>query len=65
MDEAAKQIGQVVEGVRNTKEVFHLSQLHKVEMPICHAIYNILYLNQDPKEAAMELLSRELKVEGD
>jgi glycerol-3-phosphate dehydrogenase (NAD(P)+) len=65
MDEAAKQIGQVVEGVRNTKEVFHLSELHKVEMPICHAIYNILYLNQDPKEAAKELLTRELKVEGE
>jgi glycerol-3-phosphate dehydrogenase (NAD(P)+) len=65
MEEAAKQIGQVVEGVRNTKEVFHLSQLHKVEMPICHAIYNILYLNQDPKEAAKALLTRELKAEGE
>jgi len=64
MDEAAKQIGQVVEGVRNTKEVFHLSQLHQVDMPICQSIYSILYLNQDPKDAAKDLLTRELKTEG-
>ena len=64
IDEAAKQIGQVVEGVRNTKEVFHLAQLHQVEMPICQSIYNIIYLKQDPKIAAKELLTRELKIEG-
>jgi len=65
MEEAAKAIGQVVEGVRNTKEVFHLAQMHKVDMPICQAIYNILYLGQDPKLAARELLTRSMKVEGD
>jgi len=65
MEEAAKAIGQVVEGVRNTKEVFHLAQMHSVDMPICQAIYNILYLGQDPKLAARELLTRSMKVEGD
>lgn len=65
IDEAAKEIGQVVEGVRNTKEVYHLAQLHNVDMPICQAIFNILYCDQNPKEAARELFSRAMKSEGD
>lgn len=62
--EAAKEIGQVVEGVRNTREVHHLAQRHKVDMPICDVIYNILYLNMDPIKAARELLTRAAKIEG-
>ncbi|WP_196138900.1 NAD(P)H-dependent glycerol-3-phosphate dehydrogenase [Aliikangiella sp. G2MR2-5] len=65
VEQAAKEIGQVVEGVRNTKEVFHLANKLEVDMPICQAIYRIIYENQDPKIAARELLTRDLKVEGD
>ncbi len=65
VEEAAREIGQVVEGVRNTKEVYHLAQARNVDMPICQAIYNILYCDQDPKEAARELFTRAMKVEGD
>ncbi|TQV88869.1 NAD(P)H-dependent glycerol-3-phosphate dehydrogenase [Aliikangiella coralliicola] len=64
-EKAAAEIGQVVEGVRNTKEVRHLAELHEVDMPICQSIYNILYCDQDPKQAARELLTRAMKVEGD
>lgn len=63
--EAASQIGQVVEGVRNTKEVYRLAQKLQVDMPICHAVFSIIYEKQDPKIAARELMSRTLKVEGD
>lgn len=62
---AAAQIGQVVEGVRNTKEVYHLSQMLRVDMPICNAIYQILYCQQDPRQAALDLFARAMKVEGD
>jgi len=64
-DQAATDIGQVVEGVRNTKEVYRLAQKHGVEMPVCESIYKILYENQDPRVAAKELLTRTMKVEGD
>jgi len=63
--QAAADIGQVVEGARNTKEVYHLAQKHGVEMPVCESIYKILYENQDPRVAAKELLTRTMKVEGD
>ncbi len=65
IEQAAKDIGQVVEGVRNTKEVFNLAQSKGIDMPICQAIYDILYNKQDPRIAAKELLTREMKVEGD
>lgn len=65
MEQAAEEIGQVVEGVRNTKEVQHLAEKLAVDMPICQAIYNILYLNQEPHIAAKMLLTRTMKVEGE
>lgn len=57
------EIGQVVEGVRNAKEVKMLSQRVGVEMPICAAIYQIIYEGVDPKFAAHQLLTRDLKTE--
>lgn len=65
IEQAAKDIGQVVEGVRNTKEVYNLAKSKGIDMPICQSIYNILYNKQDPRVAAKELLTREMKVEGD
>lgn len=64
-ENAAKEIGQVVEGARNVKEVKRLADKHQVDMPICESVYNILYNKLDPKEAAKMLLTRALKVEGD
>ncbi|WP_251358916.1 NAD(P)H-dependent glycerol-3-phosphate dehydrogenase [Kangiella sp. TOML190] len=57
------QIGQVVEGVRNAKEVKMLSERVGVEMPICDVVYKIIYQNLDAKQAAHELLTRDLKRE--
>ncbi len=65
IEQAAKDIGQVVEGVRNTKEMAKLANLHQVDMPICQSIYKVLYEKQSPKEAAKDLLTRAMKVEGD
>ncbi len=65
IDEAAKQIGQVVEAVRNTKEVHALAEKIGVEMPIVDAIYQVLYQQLPPKKAAELLLSRDLKQEGE
>ncbi|NVJ66397.1 MAG: NAD(P)-dependent glycerol-3-phosphate dehydrogenase, partial [Gammaproteobacteria bacterium] len=61
--EIEAEIGQVVEGVRNAKEVKMLSERHGVEMPICEAIYQIIYQGVDPKLVAHQLLTRDLKTE--
>ena len=63
IDEAQVEIGQVVEGYRNTEEVYNLAKRVGVEMPICEQIYYVLYQGKAVKEAAMELLSRSKKGE--
>lgn len=60
---AQTEIGQVVEGYRNTKEVWALAQRCKVEMPIVEQIYHVLYKGKDAKQAAQDLLAREKKSE--
>ncbi|WP_273753856.1 NAD(P)H-dependent glycerol-3-phosphate dehydrogenase [Bartonella sp. MM73XJBT.G] len=61
--EAEKQIGQVVEGYLNTKEVYTLAKRIGLEMPIVEQIYQILYCGKNITEAANTLLSRTLKDE--
>ncbi|QSX37330.1 NAD(P)H-dependent glycerol-3-phosphate dehydrogenase [Shewanella sedimentimangrovi] len=60
---AQAEIGQVVEGYRNTKEVYTLAHRLGVEMPITEQIYQVLYEDKSPLEAAKELLAREKKSE--
>ncbi|MBV1841869.1 NAD(P)H-dependent glycerol-3-phosphate dehydrogenase [Photobacterium ganghwense] len=63
VDTAQQEIGQVVEGYRNTKEVWVLAQRMGVEMPITEQIYKVLYQSKDAREAAKDLLAREKKDE--
>ena len=63
VEQAITDIGQVVEGYRNTKEVYMLAQRESVEMPIVEQVYQVLYQNKDVKSAAAALLSRDRKFE--
>jgi len=63
IEQAQVEIGQVVEGYRNTEEVYNLAKRHHIEMPICEQIYYVLYENKAVKEAAIALLSRDKKGE--
>jgi len=63
VEEAIANIGQVVEGYRNTKEVYMLAQRHGVEMPIVEQVYQVLYNSKNAKLAAAALLSRDRKFE--
>ncbi len=60
---AQDEIGQVVEGYRNTKEVWLLANRVGVEMPIVDQIYQVLYQNKDARLAAQHLLARDKKSE--
>jgi len=63
VEQAITNIGQVVEGYRNTKEVYLLAKRMNVEMPIVEQVYQVLYQGKSAKLAAMDLLSRERKYE--
>jgi glycerol-3-phosphate dehydrogenase (NAD(P)+) len=63
IDEAQREIQQVVEGVLAAKAVKEVSGKLGVEMPICVEIYRIIYEDIPPAEAVRALMSRALKPE--
>jgi glycerol-3-phosphate dehydrogenase (NAD(P)+) len=63
LSEALEEIGQVVEGIGTSEEVWRLAQRHQVELPISEQVYGIIHKGWDPSEAVRRLLSRELKSE--
>ncbi|MDF2778092.1 MAG: NAD(P)H-dependent glycerol-3-phosphate dehydrogenase [Enterobacteriaceae bacterium] len=63
VQQAQTQIGQVVEGYRNTKEVRELAHRFGVEMPITEEIFQVLYCGKNAREAALTLLGRTRKDE--
>jgi glycerol-3-phosphate dehydrogenase (NAD(P)+) len=63
VDEAAAKVGQVVEGLRNTREVMQLAQREGVEMPIAEQVHRVLFEQCAAREAVQSLLIREQKME--
>lgn len=55
----------VAEGVKTAQSLYNLSRRLQVEMPISHAVYQILYEDLSPKEALFLLMTRDLKNELD
>ena len=65
VDEAKKEIQQVVEGVMAAEAVMEVATKLDIEMPICHQVYRILYEGASPREAVGALMRRSLKSESD
>jgi glycerol-3-phosphate dehydrogenase (NAD(P)+) len=63
VEEAQREIQQVVEGVLAAEAVHRVAREAEVEMPICEQIYRILYEGAEPREAVAALMKRELKSE--
>lgn len=53
----------LAEGYYTAKAIMKLCDRYGVDMPICHAVYRILYEGQDIKSAMQELFERSLKAE--
>tara|TARA_B110000037_G_scaffold217120_1_gene277467 strand:- start:206 stop:1219 length:1014 start_codon:yes stop_codon:yes gene_type:complete len=58
MEEIAEEIGQVVEGVKAAKAVHGVAKALNVDMPICEAVYKLLYEGMSTDEAVESLMSR-------
>jgi glycerol-3-phosphate dehydrogenase (NAD(P)+) len=63
VEEAVTEIGQVVEGVSTSEEVWRLARRNGVEMPISEQINGIIHKGWDPNQSVRDLLSREQKPE--
>ncbi len=63
IEEAKKEIGMTIEAVDNIEIAYELSKKYNIEMPIVNSIYDILYNNLNPKDAVLQLMTREAKQE--
>jgi glycerol-3-phosphate dehydrogenase (NAD(P)+) len=53
----------LAEGYYTVKALVTLGERYNVDLPICRAVYNVLYNNSSPKEEMSTLFSRSLKYE--
>lgn len=58
-----ERFGALAEGYYTAKAMVELGEKYGVELPICSAVYRILYEGADCKAALMSLMTRELKNE--
>jgi glycerol-3-phosphate dehydrogenase (NAD(P)+) len=63
IDEALRQIGQVVESVLTAVEVNRLALKHGLDLPISAAVHAVLHGEVTPVDALRRLMAREQKAE--
>ncbi len=63
MEEIQQGFREVAEGVKTTLSVYRLAEKLDVDMPICRAVYGIIYENRTPRSVVTELMERTLKPE--
>ncbi len=56
-------LGHVAEGVKTAKSAYDLSVREGVDMPIAHEVYKVLYEGKSPRQAVVDIMTRELKRE--
>jgi len=63
IDEAVREIGQVVESIQTADEVMRLADRHGIELPIALNVRDVLHGTITPAEGLARLLAREQKAE--
>jgi glycerol-3-phosphate dehydrogenase (NAD(P)+) len=63
LDEARREIGQAIEGVRTVKAVCNLANKYNIDMPISEQIFQLINGDIKPEQAVQALLLREPKAE--
>lgn len=63
VEDAVKEVGQVVEGLNALPAAMAMAEYYDVEMPITFALDKIVRGHADPKETVTELMSRDKKLE--
>lgn len=63
LDEITKGMKGIAEGVRTTRSLYRLAEVHGIDMPITREVYMVLYEGKDPTAAVSDLMGRPLKRE--
>ena len=60
---SGEKFDKLAEGVSTVEALKYLAQKYEVELPICNAVYEILFEKADPKEKLLDLFLRPIKFE--
>ena len=63
VEETREIVGMTIESIDNIEVAYELSKIHKVDMPIVHTVYDVLYNGLNPKESVNILMTRDKKSE--
>ena len=63
MEETKKEVGMTIESIDNIEVAYKLAQKYNIEMPIVNTVYDVLYNGLKPKEAVVQLMTRDKKCE--
>lgn len=63
IEETKKEIGMTIESIDNIEIAHKLAIKYNVEMPICNAVYDVLYNGLSPRDAVETLMTRTLREE--
>ncbi len=63
LDEIEQSVHMAVEGIPNTKNLYHLAKKHDVRTPIIDEVHAVLYENKSPEDALSQLLNRDPRPE--
>ncbi len=63
LEETRKEVGMTIESIDNIEVAYKLAQKYNIEMPIVNTVYDVLYHGLQPKEAVLQLMTRQKKCE--
>ena len=63
IEETKKEVGMTIESIDNIEVAHKLAEKYNIEMPIVSTVYDVLYNGLKPKEAVLQLMTREKKCE--
>lgn len=63
VEDATKEVGMVVEGIKTTKSAYQLAKKHGVSMPITEELYKVLYEESNVRNSVDNLMGRSKKDE--
>ena len=63
IEETKKEVGMTIESIDNIEVAHKLAEKYNIEMPIVNTVYDVLYNGLKPKDAVVQLMTREKKCE--
>jgi len=63
LEETRREVGMTIESIDNIEVAYKLGKIHNVDMPIVNSVYDVLYNGLNPKEAVIQLMTRDKKFE--